>query len=151
MIIRYPKVVAKNKEENYRSTVDVIFSVPVLRKYTETLGQNPKERNSRTQVKREILNMGFCGTISRALFGSTGSNKKRHGPGKLSIWLYEVADTDPVEDNVYTGLRQPQSLYFSLYFSVRTGEVGSRDIFKLEHTYFCKAFISFKNQGKSAK
>lgn len=59
MISRYPKVVAKNKEENYRSTVDAIFSVPVLSKYTETLGQNPKERNSRTQVKREILNMGF--------------------------------------------------------------------------------------------
>lgn len=37
MISRYPKLVAKNKEENYRNTVDAIFSVPVLSKYTETL------------------------------------------------------------------------------------------------------------------
>lgn len=80
-------MVAKNKEENYRNTVDAIFSVPVLSKYTETLSQNPKERNSRTQVKRDILNMGFCGTISQALFGSTGSNKRHHGPGKLSICI----------------------------------------------------------------
>lgn len=46
---------------------------------------------------------------------------------------------------------QPQSLYFSLYFSVRRGEVGSRNIFKLKHTYFWKAFISYKNQRKSAR
>lgn len=87
MISRYSKVVAKNKDENYRSTVDAIFSVPVLSKYTVTLSQNPKERNSRAQVEREILNMGFCGTISQALFGSMGSNKRHHGSGKLSICL----------------------------------------------------------------
>lgn len=86
MISRYPKVVAKNKE-NYRSTADAIFSVPVLSKYIVTLSQNPTERNSRAQVEREILNMGFCGTISQALFESTGSNKRHHGPGKLSICL----------------------------------------------------------------
>lgn len=87
MISRYPKVVAKNKEENYRSTFDAISSVPVLSKYTVTLSQNPKERNSRAQVKREILNREFCETVSQALFGSMGSNKRHHGPGKLSICL----------------------------------------------------------------
>lgn len=92
---------------------------------------------------------------NQALLGSTGPSKRQHGPAKLSIYLLEVADSFQWKIMFTLGCvkqsGQSQSLYFSFYFSAWTGEAGSRNIVKFKHTYFWKAFISYKNQRKSAK